>query len=107
MKSLRPIWPALLAAALANTATAQSKAPPSPLDAGAPAAPLAYDSAFTGYRAYQEPQPASWKETNAIIGQSPGHGAHGAPAAPAAPAPQPKADPHQGHHGHHGKDKKE
>lgn len=72
------------------------------------AAPPAYDSAFTGYRAYQEPKVAPWKETNEKLGKAVGaggHAAHGmkaagdAPpvAAPPKPAKAPAADPHAGH----------
>ncbi len=67
-----------------------------------------YDSAFAGYKAYQEPKVADWKATNAAVAgtSAHGHGAHAAPAAdphaghdmskmnqPATPA----ADPHAGH----------
>lgn len=76
------------------------------------AAPPAYDSAFAGYRAYQEPKVAPWKQTNELIARTSGHGAHGGhgahaaqPAAPApaqapkpaAAAPAAKPDPHAGH----------
>ncbi len=77
-----------------------------------------YDSAFTGYKAYQEPTVADWKLTNGTVaaadakGADPhaghdmskmNHGAHAVPkAAPAKAAPpKPKApDPHAGHHNH-------
>lgn len=80
---------------------------------GAAAQTPAYDSAFSTYKAYQEPKLASWKETNDKIGATPGHAAHqghAMPAAQEAPKPAPaakpaapvvpakaKADPHAGH----------
>ena len=82
MHRTRLIFTALLA--FAGSATAQSTSP-------------AYDSAFASYQKYQEPKVADWKETNAAIAATPGHGAHGvdehaghvmaaAPAAKPAPA---------------------
>ncbi|HEX8611609.1 MAG TPA: hypothetical protein VF800_10015 [Telluria sp.] len=94
-----------------------------PAMAQAPAAPPAYDSAFAGYRAYREPQAASWKETNEQLLKRPGHMGHmghmnqamDAAKKPDAPtlddphaghdmsgmkkSPEPaKAQPHHGHH---------
>ncbi|MDM5177294.1 hypothetical protein PO883_08815 [Massilia sp. DJPM01] len=86
MNSLRPIWPLLLAAA-------------SPALAQTSAAPPAYDSAFAGYRTYQEPQPASWKETNDQLRKAPGHMGHAGHDMSATQKPDaPKLDdPHAGH----------
>ncbi|MES2898515.1 MAG: hypothetical protein V4723_02250 [Pseudomonadota bacterium] len=81
---------------------------------GATAQTPAYDSAFAGYKSYEEPKLASWKETNDKIGATPGHGGHAGhdmsamKQAPKAPAPPAKpavpavpvkapADPHAGH----------
>ncbi len=78
MNTIRMALPMLLAAAALS-----AQAEP----ATAPAAPLKYESAFANYRAYQEPQLASWKESNERVAQSPGHGGHGSAG----------ADPHAGH----------
>ncbi len=76
---------------------------------GATAQVPVYDSAFTGYKAYVEPQVAPWKETNDKIGAAPGHAGHAMHTPKQAPAPVPKpaavpaqpvkakADPHAGH----------
>ena len=60
----------------------------------APVAP--YDSAFAGYKAYQEPKLADWKQTNAAVAALPGHGAHTGHTM-GAMAPAAAADPHAGH----------
>lgn len=57
---------------------------------------VGYDSAFAGYKAYQEPKVADWKQTNATVAALPGHGAH-AGHAMGAMAPAAAADPHAGH----------
>ena len=68
-----------------------------PANAAAPAAALAYDSAFTGYQNYVEPVVADWKQTNAAIAGSPGHAAHAARARHAPATASAKPDPHAGH----------
>ncbi|NHZ34514.1 hypothetical protein [Massilia rubra] len=90
MNSPRLIWALLLAAATP------------PALAQAPAASPAYDSAFAGYRAYREPQAASWKDTNEQLlkrsgqmGQM-GHMNHDMGAAKKPDAPK-LDDPHAGH----------
>lgn len=77
--------PALLAlgAQLPATALAQSHPHPAPMDPAAVAPPLAYESAFTGYKPGHEPATVSWKESNARVAQ-----------------PLPGAGEHDGHAGH-------
>ncbi|MDQ1923977.1 hypothetical protein [Massilia pseudoviolaceinigra] len=89
MNSLRLIWPLLLAAA-------------SPALAQTSAAPPAYDSAFAGYRTYQEPKTASWKATLDQLRKAPGHMGHmGHAGHDMSATKQPDAakvdDPHAGH----------
>lgn len=59
---------------LAAVAHAQSK---DPFDPNAPVAPTPYQSAFADYRGYQDPDIASWKQTNESVGQGSGHSNHG------------------------------
>ena len=78
-----------------------------PANAAAPAAALAYDSAFTGYQSYVEPVVADWKQTNAAIAGSSSHAGHAPPTATAKPDAHAghdmsamkasKPDPHAGH----------
>ncbi|MCC6070837.1 hypothetical protein ACFSQU_14975 [Massilia sp. GCM10020059] len=117
-KLIRFALPAMLAlgAQLPAAALAQDKALLAPADAAAPAAPLAYDSAFAGYRSDKDNPAVGWKESNERVTQphdehaghdmgAMKHGHHGhaatpapAPAPAASPAPAPKAnDPHHGH----------
>lgn len=103
MFSYRLILPVLLASASATSWAADpaKERQLAPLNAAAPAKAAAYDSAFAGYRAYQDPQVANWKETNAAIAGTSGHAGHaghdmgkmqhGSQPAPARP------DPHAGH----------
>ena len=85
MSARRLIAPALLACAAIAPAYGQQAAP-----APAPA----YDSAFTSYKAYKEPEVADWKQTNATIAAVPGgHAAHMAGMGGA----DDEADPHAGH----------
>jgi len=112
MQLTRLILPVLLAGAAASLAAAPApEGQPAPLDPAAAASPLVYDSAFAGYKAYQEPKVANWKETNAAIATVPGHGGHGAhaghdmsemqpagqPEPKTGPAEPAKSDPHAGH----------
>jgi hypothetical protein len=105
MFSLRLIVPLLLAGA----AGAPQAAPPAqqrqlaPLEAAAPTRPLAYDSAFAGYKSDTDPKVADWKATNAAIAGAPGHGAHAGHAGhdmskkDDKPAAAPAKDPHAEH----------
>lgn len=72
-----------------------------PADAQAPASPLRYQSAFAGYKPWQEVKPGNWRQLNddlatpsgAPSGHT-GHSGHGAAARPAAtPPPGPSAAP--------------
>jgi len=95
-------------------ATAQAPAL-DPLDAGAAVPPLQYRSAFSDYRAYDEPPRADWREANRTVDEVArriGQGAPGAaPASAAGPAATPAApastgvattpaSPAAGHGGH-------
>ena len=67
--------------------------------ASAQTAPPKYNSAFAGYRAYEEPARADWKELNArLVQTAPAdpHAGHDMGAMDKKPAPA--KDPHQGHH---------
>jgi len=59
---------------LATTAHAQSK---DPFDPNTPVASTSYQSAFADYRGYQDPDIASWTQTNESVGQGGGHSNHG------------------------------
>lgn len=108
MSSFRLIFSLLLAGA----AGAPQAAPPAqqrqlaPLEAAAPTRPLAYESAFAGYKSDTDPKVADWKATNAAIAGAPGHGGHGGHAGHAGhdmskkddkPAAAPAKDPHAEH----------
>ena len=56
-------------------------------------ASLSYQSAFEGYRAFDEPGLASWRQANELVGRIGGWQAYAREAA--------GKQPHQGHHGHH------
>ncbi|MBZ2209746.1 hypothetical protein [Massilia soli] len=98
---------ALMAGAAPVSAGAQDSPELAPMKATAAAAPLAYESAFAGYRGDKELVPVAWKDSNARVAQphdehaghdmgAMKHGHHAKPAP--APAPEPKnKDPHQGH----------
>ena len=98
MNTIHIAWPMLLA--ITSPAPAQTM---TPAPAGPKAAPttLPYESAFAGYRAYQEPQLQPWQEANAQVAKPQPHGAHGTQAAdPHARHDMSKmkaADPHAGH----------
>lgn len=83
---------------------AQSNSHPDPADPAAPVPAFETQSAFAGYRSFEERPIASWRATNEAIaaGADPhaGHAGHGAGTTPEAPATQ-SADPHRHHHGHH------
>ncbi len=86
-------WLAILPAAAALGAQAQTAPPP------APAPQLSYRSAFEGYQAYKNDKPTPWVEANDTVGRIGGWRAYAKEAAEAeAPAsPAPAADPHAGH----------
>lgn len=82
-------------AALAQAARAQD-----PTDSKAPAPAVAYESVFTNYRPYIDPEIARWREVNEEVGRLKGHIGHvpqqrGEAAKPAAKPPAP------GGHGAH------
>ena len=86
---------AALAVALSTSAVALAAAPfPDPAEPTASAPGSKYDSAFTGYRPYDEAPPVDWRALNAEVGAIGGHvgmfrgSAKGAPPAgkPSAPA---------------------
>jgi hypothetical protein len=84
---------------------AQPAAKPDPADATVSVPTTRYDSAFSGYQAYQEQQPGAWREHNDAVGQAGGHAGHRKDAAeksrpePSAPAPSmPKGTPDHGGH---------
>lgn len=95
----------VVAAQFPVAALAQDKPQLAPMNATAPAAPIAYESAFTGYRADKDTPAVGWKESNERVAQprdehaghdmsAMKHGNHAQPA----PAPEAKnKDPHQGH----------
>lgn len=110
------ILPVLIAC---GTPLASAAAPP-------PAPTLAYQSAFAGYKRFDDAKPGNWKQINVDIAKSPGHGgmqSHGhaghmaapvaataaapvgSPVAPGAPVPASKTsvakpDPHAAHPHH-------
>ena len=60
--------PGLLAALVAAAPMhSQSEAVPSPADKSARTAPVAYESAFVGYRKASDDPPAPWKVVNADV----------------------------------------
>ena len=65
----------LLAAALAPMSGLAAQASPAanPASPDAPVSPPAYESAFTGYRNFQDEKPASWREVNDEAGRIGGH----------------------------------
>ncbi|HVE51301.1 MAG TPA: hypothetical protein VNG69_16990 [Casimicrobiaceae bacterium] len=51
---------------------------------------LAYRSAFEGYRAFEEPEPRSWRGANEEAGALGGHGGHLKSSMPSRPSPSAK-----------------
>jgi hypothetical protein len=99
----QPLTVADESAGVAEARAPQSRAP-------APANDVAYRSALTGYRAYQDESVAPWAEANEQVRQIGGWQAYGRESREAlrAPAPQsqrpagppsPSADGHDAHHG--------
>lgn len=87
-------------AALAQMHVHSHSDAPAPAPAHATAepapSPLAYRSAFDGYRPFADGQPTSWTEANAVAALGAAHSATSAePAAGSAAAGKP--DPHAGH----------
>ena len=87
MNASRIAWPMLLAIASPAPAQTMTLAPAGPKAA---ATTLPYESAFAGYRAYQEPQLQSWQEANAQVAKAQPHAGH-------AMSKMKAADPHAGH----------
>ncbi|RZJ19898.1 MAG: hypothetical protein EOO54_14380 [Haliea sp.] len=78
-----------------------------PADPQAAAPALPYNSAFSGYKPWQDIQPGSWREVNDTVrdaspgGGHAGHGAASATPPQAAPRPAPAApQAPAGHSGH-------
>lgn len=102
-----PAWalPMAFAVPLACAQPAQGERRPDPQDARASVPRVAYESPFSGYRAYTEEKPGSWKDANDTVGRIGGWRAYAkeaeepqptgerAPAGSGAPA-------HEGHAGH-------
>ena len=88
---------AIACAPLAAAAQAAAKPDPAKAKAGTPAA--AYESAFTGYRPYVDPELARWREVNEEMGRLNGHIGHVPGSVPprGAAAPTPKPHMHSGH----------
>ena len=92
-------------AALAAMAAGASAAPPQkePPTVSSDKAVPPYESAFTGYRRYEEREIASWREANDEVRRLGGGHAHmtGAPGQGAAPGPAQASEKsgasHQGH----------
>ena len=90
--------PGLLAALVAAAPMhSQSEAGPPPADKSARTTPLAYDSAFAGYRKASDDPPAAWKAVNAGVARMGIESKKDTSAAtdakekaPAKPAPDPK-----------------
>lgn len=84
----------------------------SPLDSGSDVPRLQYESAFAGYRPFDETPRADWREVNRVVDEAArsnagGHAGHGAvPASPAPAATTPNSRPsggeHRGHSERHG-----
>lgn len=96
MKYLRIILPILLGC---GASAASAVPPPAPADQSA--YPPAYQSAFAGYKPFDDAKPRDWKQINADIAKLSGHaGMHGhdhaamaAPARATASTPAPAAAP--------------
>lgn len=107
----------LFAAALAAlpVLAAQPSPATNPASPDAPVRQSAYESAFAGYRTYQDEKPASWREVNDEVGRiggqagifgGAGHAGHSSPKPSTNPPPaasKPKQAPHSMHgKGHQG-----
>ncbi len=93
----------------AAMAQQHTKAGPADPDTAAPQAP--YESAFAGYRNYQDEKSASWREVNDEVGRvgghagifgGAGHAGHG-PTMPLTHPPSAASKPQQMPHSMHGK----
>lgn len=93
----------LFALALAAGAVKAGDAEPSPLDPKAKAPAAHFRSAFEGYRAYAEPQPADWRKANEDVGAAGGHPGHRPGQGAGRPASKPEPDRTEGGHGGHAK----
>jgi hypothetical protein len=89
-----------LAATFAASAAAQAPARPDPAEPKAAKAAPRYESAFTGYRPYVDPEVARWREVNDEVGRLNGHLGHVPEQASGVAKPAAKP-PAQGGHGAH------
>lgn len=90
------------ALALAAGAVKAGEAEPSPLDPKAKAPAAHFRSAFEGYRAFAQTQPADWRKANEEVGAAGGHA--GLRPGQGADRPASKPEPGKtegGHGGHH------
>lgn len=60
--------------AVSLTATAQTEKTESP--AGETGATVQYQSVFSGYQGFQDPEPVSWRKANEQVAETSGHGGH-------------------------------
>lgn len=81
-----------MALSLIATAHAQNK---DPFDPNAFVAPTSYQSTFSDYHRYQDPDIASWKGANDEVGQSAGHNNHASPT-PGNRSPQDPSEKDEG-----------
>lgn len=72
MKTLVVVLPLLIAGSAAAQTAAPGN-PPSPLDARAKVPAPEFRSAFEGYKAYVEQEPADWRRANDEVGRVGGH----------------------------------
>jgi len=87
MRHLSPVF----TIALLFAADVAAQSPASPLDPAAPTPPLKYESAFRGYRAFEEAEVKSWRELNNTVRSVGGH-AGSLPAKLSAPSQSRPAD---------------
>ena len=106
-KTCSLMLPALCTLA-ASAASAQTVAPPDPLDPRARVPLVEYSSPLSSYQRYRDPSLADWRETNEQVGSLGGHAGHtqgqANPVKPArSPTPEasqfrkPAAHSHGGH----------
>ena len=75
-------------------AAAQAAAKPDPAKAKAATPAPAYESAFTGYRPYSDPELARWREVNDEMARLNGHVGHVPGSVPPRGAATPTPAPH-------------
>ncbi|HLL10199.1 MAG TPA: hypothetical protein VK570_04025 [Rubrivivax sp.] len=87
---------AALALGFALLASARGKAD-DPSEARTPAGPLRYDSAFAGYRPWQDAKPGNWRAINdALLREPPAQAAPHAESGAVMPDSRPDASPAAG-----------